>query len=75
MAALFCIVSAVPKVIVWIMNPITAVMPNVNDLLYIVFAVYIIDVIAEAFFKIYENEKELDLIDANIKLEEYDEND
>jgi hypothetical protein len=75
MAALFCIVSAVPKVIVWIMNPITAVMPNVNDLLYIVFAVYIIDVIAEAFFKTYENEKELDLIDANIKLEEYDEND
>jgi hypothetical protein len=72
-AALFCIISTVPRVIAWFIGPNTATMPGTGDLLYIVFAVYIIDVVAEALFKKHEFKEDMDMTDADIKLSNKDE--
>lgn len=75
-AALFCIVSSVPRTIAWIINHNNSYIPKVvNDLLYLVFAIYIIDVIIEVLFEKRKIEEKLDVMDANIIIEEYEEQD
>lgn len=69
-AALFCIISTVPRVIAWRISPDTTAMPGTGDLLYIVFAIYIIDVVAEAIFKNHIPVKPIRRIDPDIKFQD-----
>jgi hypothetical protein len=73
LAAFFCIISTVPKVIAWGINSAVTTKPGTGDLLYIIFAVYIIDVVVEALFVAHIPEEEIGLVEANITVNDEDE--